>query len=86
MKHTLWAMLALTFAAASVRTAAGEVSAATKEPGSCSSQTRKRTVRAYIELLRSDIKGNRAQIMGMVMQLDAGDAAKFWPIYKEFES
>ena len=23
--------------------------------------------------------------MGMVMQLDAGDAAKFWPIYKEFE-
>ena len=43
-------------------------------------------IRAYIELLRSDIKTSKAQIMGEVMQLDADQATKFWPIYKEFET
>ncbi len=43
-------------------------------------------IRAYIELLRSDLKTSKAQIMGEVMQLDATQATKFWPIYKEFET
>jgi len=43
-------------------------------------------IRAYIELLRSDLKTAKAQIMGEVMQLDASQATKFWPIYKEFET
>jgi len=43
-------------------------------------------IRAYIELLRTDLKTSKAQIMGEVMQLDAGQATKFWPIYKEFET
>jgi hypothetical protein len=43
-------------------------------------------IRAYIELLRTDVKRSKAQIMGDVMQLDAGQSAKFWPIYKDFES
>jgi hypothetical protein len=43
-------------------------------------------IRAYIELLRSDLKTAKAQIMGEVMQLDATQATKFWPIYKEFET
>jgi len=42
-------------------------------------------IRAYIELLRSDVKKAKAQVMGDVMQLDADQAAKFWPIYKNFE-
>jgi hypothetical protein len=43
-------------------------------------------IRAYIELLRTDVKKSKSQIMGEVMQLDAGEATKFWPIYKDFET
>lgn len=42
-------------------------------------------IRAYIELLRSDVKKAKSDIMGQMMQLDEGQAAKFDPIYKEFE-
>jgi hypothetical protein len=84
MKHTLCAILALTFAAALFGQAPLKSQPAQKSPPPLITDQEK-NVRAYIELLRSDIKGNRAQIMGMVMQLDAGDAAKFWPIYKDFE-
>lgn len=43
-------------------------------------------IRAYIELLRTDVKKSKAQIIGEVMQLDADESAKFWPIYKAFEN
>ena len=43
-------------------------------------------IRAYIELLRTDVKKSKSQIMGEVMQLDTDQAAKFWPIYKDFET
>ena len=43
-------------------------------------------IRSYIELLRKDVKKSRAEIMAMVMRLDADEAAKFWPIYKEFQT
>ena len=43
-------------------------------------------IRAYIELLRTDVRKSKSQIMGAVMLLDAADATKFWPIYKEYET
>jgi len=43
-------------------------------------------IRAYIELLRTDVKTGKSQVMGQVMQLDADQATKFWPIYKRFET
>lgn len=43
-------------------------------------------IRAYIELLRTDLKNSKTQIMGAVLDLDAADAARFWPIYKDFEA
>src|SRR5262245_29729785 len=42
-------------------------------------------IRAYIELLRTDARKQRAVIMAGVMQLDADQASAFWPIYKKFE-
>jgi hypothetical protein len=45
-----------------------------------------RNTQAYIQLLRSDIKKTKSQVMGEVMNLDAQDSAKFWPVYKEFEA
>lgn len=45
----------------------------------------KKNIQEYIELLRADVRQQKAQIMGAVMQLGASDAAKFWPIYEEFD-
>jgi hypothetical protein len=46
--------------------------------------THEKNVQEYIELLRSNVRQNKAEIMGAVMQLSAADAAKFWPIYADY--
>ena len=43
-------------------------------------------IQEYIELLRSNVRQEKAQVLGAVMQLSASDAAKFWPIYNEYDS
>lgn len=40
---------------------------------------------AYIELMRKDVRQQKAEIMGSVMVLSADDATKFWPIYSEYD-
>jgi hypothetical protein len=50
------------------------------------SSSRELNVRAYIELLRSDVKKSKSQIVGQVMNFDADQAALFWPIYQRFET
>jgi hypothetical protein len=45
-----------------------------------------KNTRAYIELLRTDIRKSKSQVMGEVLRLDTDDSQKFWPIYKEFET
>jgi hypothetical protein len=50
--------------------------AATPDPDS-----QQKNLSAYIDLLRKDVRQQKAEIMGSVMVLDADDAAKFWPIY-----
>ncbi len=42
-------------------------------------------IRAYIELLRSDVKAQATDVIAEVMQFNDEDATKFWPIYREFE-
>ena len=46
----------------------------------------KKNLRAYLDLLRRDVRQQKAEIMGAVMVLSAGDAAKFWPIYNEYDT
>ncbi len=45
----------------------------------------KKNIQQYIELLRADVRQEKSQIMGAVMQLDVSEAAKFWPIYEEYD-
>ena len=45
-----------------------------------------KNIEAYIFLMRSDLRKEKSQVMSTVMQLDATDAAMFWPIYKDFET
>src|ERR1700739_4380224 len=39
----------------------------------------------YIDLLRKDVRQQKEEVMGSVMVLSAADAAKFWPIYGEYD-
>lgn len=48
--------------------------------------TQKKNIQEYIALLGSNVREEKAQIMGAVLQLNAEDAAKFWPIYEEYDA
>jgi hypothetical protein len=39
-----------------------------------------------IELVRKDVRAEKADIIGKTMKLDAAQAAAFWPIYKAYET
>ena len=53
---------------------------------SSASDTQKKNIQAYIELMRTNVRDQKAEIMGSVMVLNAADAAKFWPIYSEYDT
>jgi hypothetical protein len=48
--------------------------------------TQKLNMKEYVELLRTDVRHQKAQLMGAMMALNAEDAAKFWPIYSEYDA
>src|SRR5580700_11357989 len=45
-----------------------------------------KNIQEYIDLIRSDVKQRKAETLAAVMQLSAADAAKFWPIYAEYDA
>lgn len=49
-------------------------------------ETQKENMQAYIDLLRQDVRQQKAEMMGAVMVLSAQDSAKFWPIYSEYDA
>lgn len=48
-------------------------------------QSQDLNIRAYIELLRSDLRGQKVAIVSEVMSLTEDEAVKFWPVYQEFQ-
>ena len=42
-------------------------------------------IQAYIALLRLNVRQQKTEMLGEVMQLSAADAAKFWPIYEKYD-
>jgi len=48
--------------------------------------TQEQNLREYIELLRSNVRQEKDEIMGDIMQLSTSDAAKFWPVYNEYDA
>src|SRR5690242_14241737 len=57
----------------------------TKTQGAAASN-QQLNIEAYVELLRSEVRKSKSQIVGEVMQFDSTQAAAFWPIYKQFEA
>lgn len=45
-----------------------------------------KNIQEYIALLRADVRQQKSEIMATVMRLDMDDAAKFWPIYQEYNA
>lgn len=48
--------------------------------------TREANLRAYGELLRSDLRSQRIAIITELMQFTEAEDAKFWPVYREYET
>jgi hypothetical protein len=49
-------------------------------------EAQEKNLQEYVTLLRSDVRQQKAEIMGAVMLLDAQDATKFWPIYSDYDA
>jgi len=56
-----------------------------KAKASSEANAQKKNMQSYIELLRQDVRQQKAEIMGSMMLLSAADAAKFWPIYNDYD-
>ena len=40
----------------------------------------------YVQLVRMDVRQERAELVGESMRLSSGEASRFWPIYEEYEA
>jgi hypothetical protein len=79
----IWTLTAIAGEAQTQPKTAPQTAASRKSETASNEET---NLRAYIELLRTDVRKSKAEIMAEVMQLDAGETAKFWPVYKDFEA
>jgi len=85
----LWCLLFFFMACCPMSLAQGKAQAKKTTPTTSQAfvqESEKRNIQAYIDLIRSNVRQEKAQIMGSVMVLDAAEAAKFWPIYSEYDA
>jgi len=47
--------------------------------------SREVNLRAYVELLRSDVRSQKVAILSEMMEFTEQEDAKFWPIYREYD-
>ena len=59
--------------------------AAAPAASSQASASSKQNLAEDIKLLRKDVRTEKSKIMGAAMGLDADQAKKFWPIYKDYD-
>jgi hypothetical protein len=48
-------------------------------------ETQEANIKAYVEMLRKDLKKEKVAILTELMQLSPEEAAKFWPAYNEYD-
>jgi len=49
------------------------------------SKTQEANFKAYVELLRKDLKKSKVSILTEMMQLGPDESAKFWPVYNNYD-
>jgi hypothetical protein len=47
--------------------------------------SRDANLRAYVELLRSDVRTQKVAIITEIMQFTEAEDTRFWPVYREYE-
>ena len=76
----------LSLFAAAIALTIPTVSAGQAPPaGSSSADPREINLRAYVELLRSDVRAQKVAIITDLMRFTEAEDAAFWPIYREYE-
>jgi hypothetical protein len=55
-------------------------------PAAAANDTRDVNLRAYAELLRSDLRAQKVAVITEVMQFTEAEDAKFWPVYRQYET
>jgi hypothetical protein len=48
--------------------------------------SKEQNLQEYVKLLREDVRSQKSAMMSAVMQLDPDQAAKFWPIYRDYDA
>ena len=86
MKRCLPLLLVLVFGPIAIAQEDAQSPSTPGQAAAAPSDTQTRNLQEYIELLRSDVRQQKAEIMGAVMQLDIDQSAKFWPIYNEYDA
>ncbi len=76
-------MVAVAAVAATAQTKAK--APATGKPQAQAVDDRDVNLRAYVELLRSDVRSQKVAILTQVMEFTEAEDAKFWPIYREYD-
>src|SRR3954471_18641253 len=64
----------------------GTKPAGAKSGASAADDARDTNLRAYAELLRSDLRSQHVAIITEVMQFTEPEDAKFWPVYRQYET
>ena len=49
------------------------------------SETQEANFKAYVELLRKDLKKDKVSILTEIMEFSPEEAAKFWPVYNNYD-
>jgi len=78
--------LKTSFVIVALTACAHSAAAQTPKAPAVDDDTREVNMRAYTELLRSDIRGQAVAIITEVMQFTEDEDAKFWPVYRDFEA
>jgi len=60
--------------------------AESQSAGTPEDEAKRKNIQEYIDLLRQDVRQQKAEIMGSVLALSADEAAKFWPIYNDYDA
>jgi hypothetical protein len=81
---TMWA-LALIAGTASAQTAAPAQTKA-PPPAAPTADSREANLRAYVTLLRTDLRAQKVALITEVMQFNEAEDKVFWPIYREYET
>jgi len=84
MEAKKW-ILAAAFAAAFFHTSIILAQQASSDIQPAATDSQENNVRAYVELLRVDVKTKKTAIFTEIMQFNDQQAAKFWPIYNEYD-